>query len=748
NPVITRQNIFLDNSDPASPWDFNAVQNIETLVGQLNYFYSNGLRIKDLVNNSNSSISSFLVLKQALTAPALIADKDIDFANTSFSLKLNTKDGEQSIELKNDLFQDTAGLASFLATARQSLPADFEAIKKQFTNPHNTDAGLVVTPPYELVEVELAVANSAVGGNALVDFRYVEIPAKIREKFDRDKKCVLTLFRTNLDKLLPVPVPVPCSICTNVTVKVKPIRVDNKITALELSPSFIGDLYAMTRLHGNTPELVHSITPFLKGEAGNLLSMLKDGTTIIKTNLSGKTHPPVILGGRANLLPPQDDNVNFADITGDTLNFIRLLWEGMTTNNGGFYLLNRNEHAFDNFPAGQKEYSLLLSFEPTAAGDTKPQFGFNTHFRIENNNNLFDALDKGAVYLSARVFLPAPDAAGNYTLAAKEYQSKMPAHCLGFEIERNGNPADFLQYIPLDLELLDTTQNRKLIDRDDFFPLMPKNKQDAKGDALPGNVYYNHITPLLMVDPASQDPGTRNLVNRYSAVGKEFQLNFSLRDSYGFRTTSLPVSIKYKHRYSDKLIPLSAWPFIKCSYQCQDAGADIHWQLKIAFDKEGGDALINGDNGDKKNSILGSLWTVRAQLLDTNVKIILGNKDIDTGVDILQVPLDRNELDKLIAAAMSFVAGGADANAAYLVPFVFKGDTLTLKTLLAPCVTITRSVADGFTGLPPGVKEENVWEYDNIRSSTTAIPLAGSFDKANKKAGNGIKELDAQLADT
>ncbi len=728
NPIINRQNLFLDESDAANPWNFN--DHIEDVLGQLNYFYSNGLRIKDLANNSTLSISNFQALQQVKVAPAIIADKDIDLSK--IKVILSNKEGSRSVDLKNDLFPTAGDVTSFLSGARASLPADFTAIKTQFTT-------VIPVSPYDLVNVNLPVANSHIGSNMPGAFRFFEVPVKVRERYTGDKKCVLSLYRSDKEPF------VPAIICSNIEVKVKPVLANNVITALELSPAFIGDLYLMTLLHNSTPELIETIALYLKGDGGQLIPLTRDGLTLIKTNLSVKTQPPVILAGQSNLMPPIESKINYADIINDKINFIRILWEGLATNNGGYYLVNKNAHAFDNLPAGKKEYSLLLSFEANKEADTKPLCGFNNYFKVSTTDDLFTLLDQGDVYLSAKVFLPIADTAGRYP-AVTEYQSKIPAHCFSFEVERVGNVNTFLQYIPVDLDMQDNTGN-KLIARDDFFPLMPQSK---KGVA--GKVYYSHITPLLKINPGSQDLRDQNLLNRYSCINREFQLDFSLRDSYGFRATQLPIALRYKHFYFDKLIPMGAWPFIKYAYHCTQAGPDISWEFKVQFSQEDGQALINGETNEKRDSVLNTLWTIKAQLQDANVQITLNNLDISTGTDILKMKLEtKQQLEYVVNTALNFVYGAQNVMPAadsYVIPFTFKRETLELRTLLSPSVTIARATENVFAILPDSIKAEDVWGYDDIRRAVTTIPLAATFDKDAKKAGNGIKELDSLLTNS
>src|SRR6185312_6325121 len=142
-------------------------------------------------------------------------------------------------------------------------------------------------------------------------------------------------------------------------------------------------------------------------------------------------------------------------------------------------------------------------------------------------------------------------------------------------------------------------------------------------------------------------------IHRYDAIGNIYNIDFSLRDIHGFRTTELDaISIKdYKHCYFDKIIPVGSWPFIRFYYWCRITdGNKPAWYAKFELAKTDDDknmSLVN-NTGDKQ-SIIDMLYTIKAQILDKNCKLSIQLEGSgETSISNAQ----KSDLDKLINAAL------------------------------------------------------------------------------------------------
>jgi len=100
----------------------------------------------------------------------------------------------------------------------------------------------------------------------------------------------------------------------------------------------------------------------------------------------------------------KDDIQYYSDLT-DHKNFVRLLWEGMTTNNGGFFFVSKHDDAFKNIdipkytkdediPKNTKDVKLIVSFESTKFENPEAIDGFNNFFMIKNDTINFKDVQK------------------------------------------------------------------------------------------------------------------------------------------------------------------------------------------------------------------------------------------------------------------------------------------------------------------------------------------------------------------
>ena len=767
-------------------WNFNDPLNIERIIAQVNYFFNNGLRLKDLADGNFKSI--FSILKQVQPITDFLAPGDLAYDNVSISI--NSNSSNDRTELKEELFENQASLTEFVVGGQKLLGIKTEELSKQFTK-------VTIGDPFELVDVKLQIQNSKIrytGNSSNSDnYGFFSIPSKIKDHFRDDDKCQLNLQLTKASTkdsrnyrsdITPI-ITIDNAICTNVELSVKPRLSSDKsaIVALEFSDVLVDELILINAVKKEIFSLpegsssINNIALYLIDKDYKIIAGLPTlNLLLIKTNLSPKTHPPIILPNNF-YDQPEPDKVKYYSKFASHKDFVRLVWEGMTTNNGGYYFVSSDTNDFKPIPlpgTNDKNISdirLILSFEYTIAGKNKPVFGFHNYFKVNNKNikieetekPIFEFLDQNDHYLFSDVKL------GDGNRSAKEYHVTMPAHCFSFEIQRKckannqtslhqpPTPEDSLHYIPVDFQLdLISSLNSTIIEPDSIIPLMPKTKKKDPSKSFEGNnivpdyIFYNHITPVIKYN----DSDDQNL-NRYEGIGKDYSLYFSLRDIYGFRTTELDqsVSSNYKHRYFDKIVPINSWPIIKTSFWFQDIqGSNSFWRLKFElFEKNDIDKLLK--DSESIQSVLNTLYTIKAQLSDSNFRVYISNIDPEKPETFNELKNEDGsqcnaKLISLINAAID-IASGKSRNGAP-VSFLFSISLEGFRNILNPHLVFKRDVPNElFVKLPQTISIDEPWEFETIKWVKTKLILSNS-DKRNehKKLENSLLKLNDLIAKT
>lgn len=761
DPQIKLDDLFTENNG----WKFN--DHLEDIIGQLNYFYNNGLRLPDVLSGSGFTKAYYDLIKQTNIIQNVNPNPNPAIADVVFS----KHDGSTPISLKDDMLSGT-GLKDFVDKANEILSVNLNDLNNGILK-INADA------PFQLIDVKLPVPNSMVN-NQDKSYRYFEIPNKIHQNFHSEKTNLKLHIINNSNSLDDIPVNYIA--CSNIEVTIKPHSINGKIKSLELINVYVDDLNLMHKIKTNH-DFIQNISVYLKTlddqQNVNYISLIKPGeeanTRLIKTNLSPRTHPPVIENSLVSLFALQNDSY-VANLT-EKENFTRILWEGVTTNNGGFFLAeSENSDLFSQIPTDSKDdIKIIFSFESEIA---KPFYAFNNFIKMSkivlSSIRVFDELDKGSYSLYAEVF-----SISSTTLAessVKEYHSKIPVHCFGFTIEREELKSGYEHYIPIEFEI----KGNNGIDKNNILPLMPQQKKDEiTGLAIPNKLFYSHITPINKV-------GSLDNLNRFENIGKNIQIEFGVRDTYGFRAITLDKKLDYKHIYFDKLIPINAWPFINISYWFKEyKNNELEFELKIkAFGNSfkiteesllrlkselSQDKLIKikeiagktflsqsdflqaligtGVNltPSEKDKILKiasekryqsfepketlqSLNTIIAQISDKNVLVELDNNFIHS----------HDELKLKLINSLNFVKSNLSnpKEGELKVEFKLKVNS-ELKNKLNPAITISRNVSDD---LFVNVNNPSVWEYDTIKSISTGINIYNT-----KPEDSTIKLLNVAL---
>ncbi len=213
-----------------------------------------------------------------------------------------------------------------------------------------------------------------------------------------------------------------------------------------------------------------------------------------------------------------------------------------------------------------------------------------------------------------------------------------------------------------EFEVTDVTGGTLLIDADDALPqssevAVPPEFSDQMREWLAAEkpagfandgLRYDVIVPVskLLADKNDAAPSP------YAAVGKSFQVDLRWRDVYGNRLDGNAWSGMIEHRYSDPLVPVSAWPCIQTRVFPGAAGS-CELVLEFAVDQE---AVPKGRDRDV---MARELQRILHQLQDPNTSI--------SAVSSLQ-PGSATRIDSALLAAFvaqlrkDVTAGDAAAN--------------------------------------------------------------------------------------
>jgi|GEM_PF-2069783 len=747
DPELTLPMLFADDK-----WAFDAPR-VEALLGQVNYFYNNGLRFADVQHDPNQYQSYFSMIGQTEIVADLLDETKVFLKDVHISLKSNSTN--DVTEITKDLFADENLLRTdFLERARTQLSATAASMGDQFKNGHNSKTEQLITTPYQLVNLRLAVNNSKTESkDGQGTFRFFEIPGSIHAKFPNSQRCVLrTLLSPNGNGVKKEDLILISSIaCCNLSFKIKCHKPGVDTVSLELSNVTIDDLDLFNKLVMYPPAGgIKTVSLYDMRNPQKPAKVDTKNLSIVKTNISKKTHPPIIIN--ENQLAADTvagPEAYFAVIDKDVPNFIRLMWEGLTTNDGGYFLISSTVGPLNAFDSEKTEYLLMLSLELTDGVNAAAAEGYCNYFKIYNQpNKVFSGVD-GNAHLVCEVLLDKKDGTGQYSTYVKEYYPTIPAHCFGVELERtavkigSGREAktdtnSFLQFIPVAINLMDTG-GVSMLCGDDAFPIMPKDKPDDD-KKYAGRSYYNHITPLRNYDP--NDP--HNL-KRYDAIHSVTKVSFTLRDIYGFDFCPLPITFDYQHVYFDKIVAIHAWPGITFSFWLNTA-VDMKWTLTLTINEKAIETLLKNINGVADT--VNQLNTIKAQLLDTNCQI--GVKNINPDKTAVKVTMVKDKVLSVLNAVIQKLGADPKGPVQESYPFTFEIKTPDFKTMLNPQVYISREVDETYFVAKPATSDPNeIWDFDMISCVHTPIPLVKpSSWKKGDHIDNPGRALNKALANT
>nr|WP_233173332.1 hypothetical protein [Flavobacterium sp. ASV13] len=775
NGVKRLDSLIFNYKDAPVPIEIDPNDILEKLIGQLNYFYNNGLRLPDVLGGSRLTKAYYDLIKQTNIIQNVTPNPNLANADVVFS----KHDNSTPISLKDDMLSGT-GLKDFVDKANEILSVNLNGL-------NNGILKISTDEPYQLIDVKVPIPNSMVNHQDK-SHRYFEIPNKIHQNFHSEKMNLKLHIINNSNSLDDIPVNYMA--CSNVEVTIKPHIINGKIKSLELINVYVDDLNLMHKIKINH-DFIQNISIYYKtvdsSQNVNYISLIKPGeeanTRLIKTNLSPRTHPPVIENSLLSLSALQDDNY-VANLT-EKEKFTRILWEGVTTNNGGFFLEeSENSDIFSKIKIDSKDdIKIIFSFESEIS---KPFYAFNNFIKMSENVlssiRVFEELDKSSYSLYAEVLLENGD-------NVKEYHSKIPAHCFGFSVIRN-KPISEIEnlYLPLEFDIKNS-QGATILNKDQILPLMPQHEKDENGkpklkpngEPDDSKWIYSHITPLLKID--------KDGLNRYDGINADLKYNvsFGLRDTFGFRAIDLDKKIKnYQHKYFDKLIPVNAWPFIAISYWFKEyKNNELIFELKIkAFGNSfkiteksllALESELSKEKLIKIRKIAGKTFLSQADFLQALMEIGANLSTIEKD-KILKLASEKGyqsfEPKETIESLNTIIAQISDKNVVVELDkdFIHSHDDLKLKLIdslkyvkanlnnpkegeikvefklkinselknkLNPFITITRKVSDD---LFVNINHPSVWEFDTVKSISTGINIYNT-----KPENSNIKLLNEAL---
>jgi hypothetical protein len=779
NILLNENGDFLVDGKPIDePWKTNDA--IPQIVGQLNYFYNSGLRLPFEENNDQTR-SIYSILQQEVTVKP-IAAPDLNNIIVDFN----------GIDLTSDVFRDDAAKNAMLTFINGINRFDVNELKKKLITKDNdynpTDNPIQFTKPYRLMPVSLAVQNGKLGIES--DFRFFEIPRKLSQhssgktkysfevnyaKYENDT-IEFSTNRVNTPKLIGL------DKCLNVEVKVK--KHSDRI--LEIVNVFADDLNLMNALHGDDYP-IQNIDFYYKSEASPedqeadlaLLKLQNKYVTILKTNLSPRTSPPIFK--EVGFQFDEEEKIEYwEDSNVNTVNFIRLVWEALTTNNGGYYLILDVDKKFPNDANGNEIIagSIIISF----AGDNIKTPAYFNALKIAakpsttlDNTEMLNNLKANTHYLFIDSLKLSNEKVSDELVL--EYQPTIPAHTVGFDVYRESKEDEgiYHNYLPLEFSLKNGN-GEEVLSRDKVLPIMPSSFKDAGGLDVKDKVKYNHLTPLVTQssykDAAGNllDPLGRNL-DRYSAVGQKYNLSINLRDVFGNRTNpddKFLATAPYTHQYFDKLVPIESWPLIRFSYWFKKTDAnnlvfdisctcnileildlagieknkiispsnpnDIKYEYKYQLGKE----ITKREDVIKLQEvvpgILNNLYTIYAQLNDDKTVASINEVPVDEQKKNWKITV-RDLFEKLEKLIKNEGGKYRMPEKPVVVPKDYSVEISTafkLKTPLKIEIGLNRLESSLIHSNDKDLLESNIWEYSLTKEVKTIVTASNLKDKDNK----------------
>lgn len=782
NILLNDNGDFFINGKPINePWKTNDA--IPQIVGQLNYFYNSGLRLPFEDKNYQTK-SIYSILQQEVTVKP-IATTDLSKIKVDF----------HGVDLTSDVFRDDPAKDRMLTFISGINQFDVNELKKKLIikdNDYNpTDNPIQFTKPYRLMPISLAVQNGKLGIES--EFRFFEIPRKLSQhsggkakysfevnytQYQNDK----IVYSTNKKDTLKL---IGLDKCLNVEIKVK--KHNDRI--LEIVNVFADDLNLMNALHRDDYP-IQNIDFYYKPEASPkeqeadfaLVKLQNKYVTILKTNLSPRTSPPIFK--EVSIQFDEADKIEYwEDSNVNTVNFIRLIWESLTTNNGGYYLILDVDKKFPNDANGKEiiDGSIIISF---AGDNVKTPAYFNT-LKIAtkpsinvDNTEILKTLKENTHYLFIDTLKLLNDKVTD--LLVFEYQSTIPAHTVGFDVYRESKEDEgiYHNYLPLEFSLKNGI-GEEILSRDKVLPIMPSSFRDA-GDVIVNNkVKYNHLTPLVTQSSYKDatgnllDPIGRNL-DRYSTVGQKYNLSINLRDIFGNRTNpddEFLATALYTHQYFDKLVPIESWPLIRFSYWFNNnadktkllfdisCSCDILEILDLAGIQK--NKIVNPTNPNEINyeykyklglaqiierddviklqavvpGILNILYTIYAQLNDSKIKASINGVKADEQIEKWKITV-RDLFEKLEKLINNEGGKYKMPEKPVVVPKAYSVEISTsfkLKTPLKIEIGLNRLESSLIHNNDKDLLESNIWDYSLTKEVKTSVTALNPEDKDKSK---------------
>ena len=681
-------------------WNPNSA--LPDIVGQLNYFYNSGLRFPGS-NQSVTTQSIYDILGQkapvkALTTPIGARDP------STVKVTLGTQ------PITADVFGTPANVTD-MWTFIDKFGAGFSLsdLRKEF----DPSDQIKFVRPFKLKPVTLAVSTGklSVMDGGILQSRFFEWPKKLaahggpdslysfqlnyadNEHQDAGHNDIIEYSTAPLDPAVHTLSGI--SECLNIEMQVK--YHDHGV--LEIVNVHIEDLNLMNLLYKHIHSYpILSIDFFYKPSPDPaspnadipLLRLITAFASVLKTNLSPRTAPPIfdLADARLRTTATKDlaGNVYWEDSNKDTANFIRLTWEALTTNNGGYFIiLDKPIPAGSPLTTAAGNQTIIVSFK--GAQDNVPAY-FNT-IRMDlddTNRGVSDGLTAKTHYLYLdRIILNGKN--------VREYHPTIPAHTCGFEIarDRRVNPArNYSNYLPLEFNVAEEAIAEDILNKEKILPIMPTSALDAGGNPLPDQYKYRHISPLTTLVRSGRTDDPNNIL-RYGTVGKKYTLSINLRDTFGFRTNKdgeFLASKEYTHFYFDKLIPFDSWPLIKFSWWFLQKDKPTG-NLLFSLTAEWKMADVATLDPDSIEGILNNLYTIAAQLTDDRTRVQMDNYTETTPNEIKKLLLSQ------VTSLILQLTGQPDPKPVRKIPFTLRViPPVNIKALLQFTMTISRPDAN------------------------------------------------------
>ncbi|RQO66874.1 hypothetical protein DBR40_21725 [Pedobacter sp. KBW01] len=781
NPIVSLDANGNFSYDNGKLWETNNA--LTEIVGQLNYFYNSGLRLPTVLNDPTTK-SIYSILKQEEIVKPL----------TTVDLK-DIKVSVNNVDLTKNVYADDKAKTAMLQLIKGFGPGfSFDELKKEFKP-------IKFTRPFKLMPVSLAIQN---GKLAVKDrCRFFEFPKKLAQQSSAKARYAFEINYANYKVQVEGKDVVEYttkdnslkgfSKCLNISIKVK----KHSKRILEVVNVFADDLNLMNALHNDNFDIdkidfYYQHEPAANGaeEMISLDELTTDYATILKTNLSPRTAPPLFNELSAAFLKKGDDDRKYWDDSNqaDKSNFIRLVWESLTTNNGGYFLiLDKDAPKFDDDSSGKEleTGTVILSLAGKKAPNTAIPAYFNA-FKLDLLADPINATIMAGLTANTHYFYLDEVIMSNEVFTNKkvlEYYPTIPAHNLGLEVIRDVDPKkklNYHNYLPLEFNL-SKKGGAEILSADKILPIMPTNKNDQDDNQLT----YNHISPLVIQDKI--DVEGKNL-KRYDEIGNTFSININLRDVFGYRTNSKGnyiASADYTHYYFDKLVQIEAWPLIRFSYWFKgyvtgklQFELSCNCDIREILDMAGIDKIKDVSNPAdvklvykyKKNDIiakddvkklglvipgvLNNLYTIYAQLTDKKViaeinglnaaaeKIKWISKIQQLIEELTFILIEQKFPDTKITSNVFTVehATSFKLKKELGVQIILKRTNFALHTgsndMFKPVVTDSVALAD--------LTEPYIWDYDATHQIASYVKLLNPKAKNNSK----IKDLNDAIKST